>query len=426
MEHENNISSVVVVSAPGKDEQFPVKATDMLLEINQEKFTITDVQERYGTILEHTGMDSDQDSLSVIAKIPADFEEWQRKGDPVEALGEYWSAKLFAVQTGRTFVDAREVIIFCEDGKLNEAASFKAIRQKLGDGGKYVVPGYYGSKGDKVHVFDRGGSDTTGAIIARALNADRYDNWSDVDGFMTADPKKVPDGARLLSSITYQEHAELYWGGNGLLHGSVSRFLADRRTPAKHAAPEYLTGSGIKTVMRNTFGKLGNSGTVIEDSRNWRDEPIVGIASRDDLIALTSHSPGSVGRDDTFQIINTLKAANVPHLRSNDTTVCVDAEFGTTAAMEVVEKLLRPGQSQKLSMETSGVVHVVGEGLRQHGITRIKSLGAVATALGENGIQVEGIRGLAGDDVALSFFVNPEAVSLATKVAHTALNLSRL
>jgi aspartate kinase len=411
LELPGEIVDIGVVSAAGEDQDHPNKVTKMLLGYKKNLFESEEIQARYQDILDQTNC-NDPLSQAVVNLIPKDLAEWTARGDPVEALGEIWSAKLFAIQTGRQFVDARELIFFHNDGKLNAAATRAAIRDRLGHGGRFVVNGFCGMRADgHVQVFPRGGSDITGAILADALEVREYHNWSDVDGFMTADPKKVP-GAQLLDLITYREARELGNGGSELLHRAVIPILGD---------------TGIKTVMRNTFGALGNRGTEIVRERAWQWQPIVGVTGRDDLFYMAIHEFGlNEGVGTTVDVFEELKDAGIPYEHIADATDDVSnylAKQYKKPVLAILDKLGHLGRT--INLHDAGLVHVVGEGLARSGVNRLRILGKVATALADHGIEGRGATDVA-ESATLTLFINPKMVNDAIKIAHEALELERV
>jgi len=152
---------------------------------------------------------------------------------------------------------------FRSDGQL-DAQSYDRIRGRLAGDGRYVVPGFYGADPEgNTRTFPRGGSDITGAIVARAVGAELYENWTDVSGLLMADPKLVPD-ARPVREITYREVRELAYMGAEVLHDEAM-------FPVREA--------GIPVHIRNT-NRPGDPGTTVCANRELTDEMIVGVAGR--------------------------------------------------------------------------------------------------------------------------------------------------
>ncbi len=236
--------NIVVVSAPGKNpaDGMHTKVTDMLMPY-EEFIDRNAIRQRFQAI---------GAPQAVTDGIWPNLREWGMRGFPRQALGEYWSAQTYAHHTDRTFVDAAQIIRFNPDGSFNARVTDQLIQAQLDPDERYVVPGFYGSdETGRIHVFPRGGSDITGAIIARALGTiGTYYNCSDVDGFMTDNPRINPD-AELIEAMTYERALRFADQGCELLHPEVCRILGD---------------TAIRTIMCNTFGALGNRGTVVSRS----------------------------------------------------------------------------------------------------------------------------------------------------------------
>jgi len=248
---------VVVVSAPGVDIErgYYIKATDILLTIKDGSDRFKDLRQRFEYLAEDMELPNEAIERRGIKFFEQDIREWQDKNWPIEALGEYWTARMYAAYLGRRFVDAAEIIRFDLNGQLDLEQSSLLIKERLMPGD--IVPGYYGADYDgNIRVFVRGGSDITPAIICRAKDAKEYHNWSDVDGFMTTDPAKNPN-ALMFNALEYPDVIDMANNGCQLLHPEVCKILGD---------------SEVKTVMRNTFGELGNRGTEIVGSSTTMQE----------------------------------------------------------------------------------------------------------------------------------------------------------
>lgn len=258
VEHDN--PWVVVVSALGVDyaRGHHKKMTDMLLGVQEGAVDPREVEERLAILIDDMQIEG-----SAVVHAAKDLQTWQSRDWPIEALGEYWSAQLYARYLCRQFVDAGEVVRTNSQGELDVEASEWHVKSRLKETKKYIVPGFYGrDEAGNVHTLGRGSSDITGAIIARAKGVAEYQNLSDVNGFMTADPSIVHD-ARLVPRLTYEEVEEM---DCGLLHARVCSMLV---------------ATGIRTVMRNTFGELGNRGTVVESEHIRAQNAATHIASKE-------------------------------------------------------------------------------------------------------------------------------------------------
>ena len=214
---------VVVVSAAGKRFSGDHKLTDLLylcyahIQYGVDCSTIFDaIANRYIDI---------RDDLGLSLPIEVDLELLKHRIDAKEisqeelvSRGEYLSAKLMAAYLGFQFVDAADWVKFNMDGTVNEKDSYEALRSQVILGYGAVIPGFYGAMPDgTIHTFSRGGSDITGALAAAALDADVYENWTDVSGILMADPRIVDD-PQAIPEVTYDELRELSYSGAQVLH----------------------------------------------------------------------------------------------------------------------------------------------------------------------------------------------------------------
>ena len=212
----------IVVSAPGKRNSADVKVTDALYACFNEvqktgncDNTFLTVAKRFHEIVNELGVDVDLDENLKVIK---EGIEVSKTPDYAASRGEYLSAKILAAKLGYDFVDSDEIIKFNDKGELLLNYSLDAVKAKLSKLDRAVIPGFYGSDTNgKVHTFSRGGSDITGAIVARAMKADVYENWTDVDGFLTADPRIV-DNPTTITCLSYKELRELSYMGAEVMH----------------------------------------------------------------------------------------------------------------------------------------------------------------------------------------------------------------
>lgn len=227
----------IVLSAPGRRCSTDDKITDLLYNAydagdDDAQFIFTRIYLRYASIRDQIAPDFDLESeFSQIRK------RLRTSRDYAASRGEYLCAKLFSAYSGLHFVDAAQLFFFDENGAIDMEASYRAIAQRLLPMDRAVIPGFYGTMPDgSIHTFSRGGSDVSGALIAAALHADLYENWTDVDGLFTADPTSVPN-ARRNSRVSLYQMERLAWAGAQVLH-------PDALKPLK--------GAHIDTVLKNT------------------------------------------------------------------------------------------------------------------------------------------------------------------------------
>ena len=260
----------VVASAPGKRYPEDIKITDMLYKAHSqskagENFsdTLIDIAERYAKIIDGLGI-----SFDIDAEIQAISDKLKAGTTPdyPASRGEYINSKIIAAYLGWPFVDAAEGIFFTEAGVLDEAKTFQALGEKLRAYDYAVVPGFYGALPDgSIKTFSRGGSDITGSIVARAVNADLYENWTDVSGMLSADPRIVKN-PKVIENITYTELRELSYMGASVLN-------EDAVFPVRQA--------GIPINIRKT-NRPDDNGTFIAASlpEGVERKLVTGIAGR--------------------------------------------------------------------------------------------------------------------------------------------------
>ena len=258
----------VVPSAPGRRFKEDEKVTDLLYRCHALAAKGEDYQEtfdkiaaRYMDIAEELGLSLDLGAVldEVDERIGAGA-----SADWCASRGEYLGGMLLADYLGWRFFDPAKGILFDETGRFDAERTQVVLSEALADGEPTVVPGFFGSKPNgEVHTFSRGGSDVTGAIVARAVGADMYENWTDVSGFLMADPRVV-ENPREIRSITYKALRELSYMGASVLH-------EDAMFPVHKA--------GIPTNIRNT-NLPEHPGTLISlDMPEETDVPtITGIA----------------------------------------------------------------------------------------------------------------------------------------------------
>ena len=212
----------VVASAPGKRTGNDVKVTDMLYNCynmirNREDITeyYKNIVQRYTDIIKGLGIDFDITGELEYIK----HAMMARSGrDYAASRGEYLNSLILAKYLGFDFIDAENVIFFKENSEFDEERTNIAMQEELSKHKNAVIPGFYGCMPNgTIKTFSRGGSDITGSIVARAANADLYENWTDVSGFLMADPRII-ENPLPISTITYRELRELSYNGATVLH----------------------------------------------------------------------------------------------------------------------------------------------------------------------------------------------------------------
>ena len=265
----------VIPSAPGKRNSKDTKVTDMLYECYAAASTgasykkiLDAIKARYQEIID--GLELNLNLDHEFATIEENFVKGIGK-DYAASRGEYLNGIVMANYLGYEFIDAAEVIFFDEHGNFEAELTNQELSERLEHVERAVIPGFYGSKHDgSIKTFSRGGSDVTGSIVARAIHADLYENWTDVSGFLVTDPRIVenPEG---IETITYKELRELAYMGAGVLH-------EDAIFPVRK--------EGIPINIRNT-NRPEDKGTLIVESTCRKPRyTITGIAGRKGFCAI--------------------------------------------------------------------------------------------------------------------------------------------
>lgn len=276
----------VVVSAPGKRKAGDNKITDLLYLLDAHRQYHVDasnvcamIKDRFVHIKKQLGL-----KQPIEKDIDEFFANISRMSQAeIVSRGEYFCAKLMAEYLGYEFVDAKDVIRFRLDKTIDWEATSEKVKAKCAQYDKFVFPGFYGSYANgQIQVFPRGGGDITGAILARCIGADVYENWTDVSGFLMADPKIVKD-PEPITHITYSELRELSYMGASVLHEEAI-------FPAKEA--------NIPIHILNT-NRPEDRGTIIQESiPAGKGHTITGIAGKTgftNILVYKKHMSNEVG-----------------------------------------------------------------------------------------------------------------------------------
>ncbi len=273
--HEDSSRRYVVPSAPGKRYSSDIKVTDMLYDCyaaaeNGKNFAplLEKIQARYNEIIQGLGLE-----LSLNDEFEKIRENFAAKAGKEYAAsrGEYLNGIIMANYLNFEFIDSAEVIFFNEDGTLNNDKTNTMLYERLRGCEYAVIPGFYGALDDgTVKTFSRGGSDITGSLVARAITADLYENWTDVSGFLVADPRVV-NNPEVIDTITYRELRELSYMGASVLH-------EDAIFPVRKA--------GIPINIRNTNAPEERGTLIVESTCRSPRYTITGIAGKKGFAAI--------------------------------------------------------------------------------------------------------------------------------------------
>ena len=352
----------VVPSAPGKRFAEDVKVTDMLYAcykaaISGQEFEkkFDEIKERYNGIIRELGLDLSLDKE--YDAIEAGFKG--RAGrDYAASRGEFLNGIILAKYIGYEFVDAAEVVFFNEDGSFNAAMTNQAVRDRLENIERAVIPGFYGSTpNDTIKTFSRGGSDITGSIVAAAVKADLYENWTDVSGFLVADPRIIKNPA-VINTITYKELRELSYMGATVLH-------EDAIFPVRK--------EGIPINIKNTNAPE-DPGTMIVESTSKKPEHIItGIAGKKGFSAV------NIGRKVLEQFEkNGLSFEHMPSGIDTMTVIVQQSEF-ESKEQEVLAGIHRNTSPDSIEIEAGlALIAVVGRAMKSAKGTAFRIFEALA------------------------------------------------
>ena len=272
---ENHNRKYIIPSAPGKRFSKDFKITDLLYLCHahvKSSIPLDDVfkliAERYKGIADELNLSID---LEYHLNIIKENIENGASMDYAASRGEYLNGLILANYLNIDFIDAKDVIKFDNHGSLNSEKTYSLLKDKLSTCKRAVIPGFYGSNenGDIV-TFSRGGSDVTGALVAASLNVDLYENWTDVSGFLMADPRIV-ESPKKIKTITYGELRELSYMGASVLH-------EDAVFPVRNA--------GIPINIRNT-NNPEDEGTLFVNKKDIHTNTITGIAGKQNFTVIS-------------------------------------------------------------------------------------------------------------------------------------------
>ncbi len=377
----DNSRRYVVPSAPGKRFSEDTKVTDMLYSCydiaakgNNFDNEFKAIQERYNGIISDLGIDlslqKEFDTIKAcfIGKAGRDY---------AASRGEYLNGIILAKFLGYNFVDPAEAIFFTDGGVFDMERTNNVLGERLSSLENAVIPGFYGSMpNDTIRTFSRGGSDITGSIVARAVNAEIYENWTDVSGFLICDPRIVenPEG---ITTITYRELRELSYMGATVLH-------EDAIFPVRKA--------GIPINIKNTNAPDDDGTMIVENASDTSGKyTITGIAGKKGFAVINlekdmMNSEIGFGR----KVLEVLEKNNVSfeHMPSGIDTMCIIVNRADLEAKEneIIAGLNRNVKPDHIEIERDlALLAIVGRGMKS---TR-GTAGRIFSALAHNHINVK-------------------------------------
>ncbi len=374
---------IVVVSAAGKRRSDDHKLTDLLYLCHAHLSYGFPCDDIVDTICKR--FTEIRDELGLTYKVEEEFTAYcsrlskETSVDELVSRGEYFTSRLMADYLGFAFVDAADCIFFGPDGQVDQERTYSAISDALRENGRIVIPGFYGSTiTGRIKVMSRGGSDITGSYAAAAVEADVYENWTDVSGILMADPRIVKD-PRPIHQVTFAELRELAFMGASVLHeGSI--------LPVKE--------KGIPLNIRNT-NRPDDPGTMIvehAEDEGSRDRPITGIAGKRNFTILTlakRNMRSSTTLRNALEIMDRYRV-NVEHITMGlDSFALVFAsaslESSLSDAIADIRKNCRPDDI--IIQDGIALVAAVGRKMTSQPGTS----GRLFKALGDNGLNIRTI-----------------------------------
>ena len=357
----------VVPSAPGKRFKDDTKVTDMLYhcyELVKAKEDIDDyfqlIKDRYNGIIADLGLDFNIDGELTYVKNALLHSSGR---DFAASRGEYLNGLILAKYLGFDFIDAENVILFKDNGTFDADATNEILKEELKKHEYAVIPGFYGvMPNGTIKTFSRGGSDITGSIVARAACADLYENWTDVSGFMMADPRIVENPCAI-DTITYRELRELSYMGATVLH-------EDAIFPVRIA--------GIPINIKNTNAPEDRGTMIVPCAKDYdASKVITGIAGKRGFSVFSiekdmMNSEVGFGRK-VLEVFEDFEVS-FEHLPSGIDTMCV---FVQTSQIEgkidkILTSLTKRVKPDSLSVDDGiALLAIVGRGM-------VKSKGTAA------------------------------------------------
>ena len=354
----NKDRKVAIVSAPGKRNKEDRKITDMLYECNSLvqknqscKRVFAEIGKRYLDIATALKLDTKKLTLAlddVRRKIDAG-----RGTDYAASRGEYLNGIIMANYLGYEFINPAEVIFFDENGEFMADKTDEVLSQRLKNVERAVIPGFFGAKEDgTVKTFSRGGSDITGSIVARAVKADIYENWTDVSGCLIADPRIV-DNPKPINTVTYRELRELSYMGASVLH-------EDAIFPVRNA--------GIPINIKNTNAPKDPGTWIVESTCQKPPYTITGIAGKKGFCAINIEKDmmnGEIGFGRKVLQVFEENGISFEHMPSGIDTMTIivhQSEF-MEKEQRVLAGIHKLAEPDSIEMELA-LIAVVGRGMK--------------------------------------------------------------
>jgi len=369
---------VVVVSAPGKRDAHDQKITDLLLLCHDMAENDLDIEPvfsrvrgRFMTIARE--LNAPLDCAALLDETQTRIRKHASR-DFTASRGEYLCAKIMAAWLGATFIEPADAIFLHDDLRIMPA-TYPRLAELLDGPGRFVIPGFYGkNERGRITTFSRGGSDITGSIAARAVQAAVYENWTDVSGFFMADPRIVKN-PRHITELTYKELRELAYMGANVLHDEAIFPVRDAHIPIE---------------IRNTNDPSGAFTRIVAQRTATPDRIVTGIAGRKDFVLFQiekdlMNKMVGFGR----RVLQIFESYGVSYDHSptgiDNMSVVVRADNLGDKEPLIVDEIKRVLEPDSIEvMHDLAIIATVGQGM----IHCVGFAGRLCTALGREGINL--------------------------------------
>ncbi len=369
----------VVVSAAGKRHKKDNKITDLLYLCHSHVLYHVDPSPLLKSITDR--FLEIKEALALTTPIEDEIAEFGAKlssmsVDEIVSRGEYFTSRLMADFLGFPFVDAKDVVAMRFDGSFDYELTQKNLMKVIGEHDRFVMPGFYGSyPNGRIKVMSRGGSDISGSILARCLNADLYENWTDVSGFLMTDPRIVPN-PRGIERITFSELRELSYMGASVLHEEAVFPLREQNIPLQ---------------VLNT-NRPQDKGTIVLDTiePDPADPLVTGIAGKKNFVAIEiskKHMSNAVGFVKSVLEIFEQYKVSIEHLPSgiDSFSVVVNQSDVADNVHEIIARIKARTEADLVRLtEPFALIAIVGRNMNARPGTSAR----LFSALGAAGINI--------------------------------------
>ena len=403
---------VVVVSAAGKRTKDDHKITDLLYLCHAHTQYGVDcsqifemISSRYIQIRNDLGIELDLETEFAALKQRIDNKELN--ADEIASRGEYFSAKLMAAFLGFQFIDSADWVKFNFDGTVDQESTYEALQTQVVQGIGAVIPGFYGLMPDgHIRTFSRGGSDITGALAAAALDADVYENWTDVSGILMADPRLV-DNPMAIPQVTYDELRELSYSGASVLHEDAIFPVREKNIPLNIRNTNDPEAPG--TMIQESFEGEYDSDRFITGITGKKDFTIISLSKRG-----MSNQVGVLHKVLTILVRHNLSVDYVPNGIDN-VSIVLPTESIASKLYTVLGEIQQEVEPDTLDVHDQiAIVAAVGRQMASRpGIS-----GKLFAALGEAGINIRMIN-QGPDELNIIFGVDNRDFKAAIRVLYS-------